>query len=441
MPKKTLRFSEHQKWLFDRSYVTVEGQEVRLNTMPEHRLAIEKFHHQTKGTYFDLIHNGICFKEQVGVLQIGQLVIEIVPKIDQSPLDQAQWHDILLEMLKECDFLQPESSGYAHLRFKTNSILELYFIKFITELEGLLHSGLVKKYRIETGNSNALKGRLLFSRHLQKNQFHPERFFTARTIFDPHHLLHQILRQALTVIATLNTVDVFRERLQILLALWPDGKPVNISDKIFDRLVFIRSNSAYKEAVLMARMILLRYSPDLRAGANHILALMFNMNTLWEEFIFRRLKSLENECGWKVSQKKEMFYWKGRRYKKLIPDIIISDELNKVNLIIDTKWKKPGNDQPDDHDLRQLLAYKIFFEANSAYLLYPTNGKHYITNGVFHNKSYGTNNPVFQPNLALQGGLVFFNLVKDRKLISKVDFKKEFYALLFNDNTNEEVTS
>jgi len=149
----------------------------------------------------------------------------------------------------------------------------------------------------------------------------------------------------------------------------------------------------------------LNYHPDLRGGRESVLALMFNMNELWEEFVFRRLKSCEKHFKWKVSDQRRFKYWSVEsKGKLLIPDILI-EYPDGQKLIIDTKWKRPAKNKPDDHDLRLLPAYKLYYQSDSAYLLYPCyNQASYIIAGQYHAKPYRSNNLVFGNLLVYEVG-------------------------------------
>lgn len=419
MKKDVLRFFEYDKVKFN-AYHPIADCDKLIQLSEEHISALRKYHTLSDGFYYDLIDNGIRFKEQVGVIQVGNLTIEVLPKIDRNENDAAKWHDILLDMLKECRFVDPHSTGYANLKLKHNSVLELYFEKYISELETLLHQGLMKKYKSEEDNQTSLKGSLIFSKHIQYNLTHAERFFVNYTVYDTNHRLHQILFQALEVINKLSETRL-KDRINTLLVQWPQSTNVYITAKVFDAIPISRKTQPYQEALMIARMILLNYHPDLRGGKQSILALMFNMNELWEEFIFRRLKLMENQLHWKVSRQKGLKYWIGDcGSKKLIPDIVIHQSDSGKNIIIDTKWKRPPNDKPDDNDLRQLLSYKLYYKGDLAYLLYPCSSKKSNTvEGKYSNKAHQNDSMVFKDDLELHGGLLFLNILNGKKLIER----------------------
>jgi 5-methylcytosine-specific restriction enzyme subunit McrC len=387
--------------------------------------AIRKYHTASKGSYYDLIDNGIRFREYVGAIQINDLTIEVLPKVDREDNELGKWQEILLDMLKECHFMQPQSTGYANLKLRSNSVLKLYFEKYVFELESLLHHGLIKKYRSTEGNQTALKGRLLFGQNIQKNLTHAERFYTSHTVYDPNHYLHQLLLQALNVINSFTQGSELSERINTILIQWPVSKKLHVTDALFKSIIINRKTKPYQEALIIAKMILLNFHPDLRGGNQSVLALMFDMNNLWEEFVFRRLKSLEKEFNWKVSSQKGLTYWIGDSgSKKLIPDIIIDRKNSSKKIILDTKWKKPSQNKPDDNDLRQLLSYKLYYQGDTAYLLYPCCGlKSFAVEGKYYDKTHLNNAVVFKEDFGLHGGLLFLNMLSGKKLISKSDFK------------------
>ena len=131
-----------------------------------------EFNDNNDNVYFTGIRDGVKFKNYVGVIQIGGLTIEILPKTDKNTAEDSDfsaWHGALLNMLKVCKHINVNSVSEASLKRKHNSILDLYFEMYLDEVQSLLRAGLVKKYRRDASNVFALKGRLDFNKNIQKN--------------------------------------------------------------------------------------------------------------------------------------------------------------------------------------------------------------------------------------------------------------------------------
>lgn len=135
-----------------------------------------EFNDRNNNIYFTGIRNGVRFNNYVGVIQIGGLTIEILPKADKVNLakkeDCENWRNALLNMLAVCRKIKVESVSEASLNKRYYSLLDLYFDLFLDEVNNLLRKGLIKKYRKETSNISALKGRIDFSKNIQHNIVH-----------------------------------------------------------------------------------------------------------------------------------------------------------------------------------------------------------------------------------------------------------------------------
>jgi 5-methylcytosine-specific restriction enzyme subunit McrC len=118
-------------------------------------------------------------------------------------------------------------------------------------------------------------------------------------------------------------------------------------------------------------MIILNYSPDIRSGQENMLTLLFDMNKLWEEYIYRMLLRTKREDITISFQNKQKF-WEGRTIR---PDIVINKKSGETteSFIIDTKWKilDINSPKPSDDDLKQMYAYNLYWDAKRSMLLYP----------------------------------------------------------------------
>ncbi|HPA70307.1 MAG TPA: hypothetical protein PK596_10005 [Bacteroidales bacterium] len=330
--------------------------------------------------YFDVGLNRIHFRNYVGVIQVGNLTIEILPKADREPESNEQkmkWQGALIDMLRLVGFIRVASLSDARLRLRPSSLLDIYFESFLAQVEELVHHGLVRKYRQTCGNLPALKGRLLFQQHLSRNLVHREQFYTAHVFYDRNNPFNQILKVALNVLIRVSSSSHLAALAESLCIMFEDIDDINVTEKTFSRLRFTRNTERYRKAIQLARLIILNYMPDVRNGREDVLAILFDMNVLFERYIYAQLKwAEEKDTPRHITFKPQVSrrFWTAKGILKTIrPDIIaqVSTESGSKCIVLDTKWKIPYNGKPSDADLQQMHAYNIQFGACHSYLIYP----------------------------------------------------------------------
>lgn len=399
---KFIQVFEYQKLRYDDSGIFRK----------HHFDAMVKFNELHQNKYFTIIHQGIRFGSYVGVIQIGGLTIEILPKADNNEnADKNLWQNVLLNMLKICKKIQVESISETQLKKRYHSILDVYFELYLSEIERLVKKGLIKKYRKNQSNQNALKGKLLFAQNIQKNVVHKEHFYCEHQVYDKNHLLHQILYKGLLILKTFVN-DSLKDKLNRLLFEYQDIENINIQKKHFDKIIIDRKNHDYQKAIDIAKIIILNYSPSLNYGNENLLTLLFDMNALWEEYIFRILqkhKTDEIEVSFQNSDK----FWENKRIR---PDIVLKTK--DETFVIDTKWKIIEANNPSDDDLKQMFVYNLHWKAEKTLLLYPKTNQMDSEFGTFH-----------YDNLGKKCKLGFVNItnemtIKNSKIVAKEIFEK-----------------
>lgn len=232
--KNTIRVAEFEKLYYNDTKPFKE----------KHWLALCRYQEQQNKNeekrieYFRILNKGVQFTNYVGVIQAGNLTIEVLPKTDRhkasavneafeklekSDAEQRQsWHNVLLQMLKECRLLQVNHVDYASLNLKSNSILEIYIEIFLAEAEKLLHEGLVKKYRKTEGNKLAMKGQLLFAKNIAYNLVHKERFYVRHTEYNHTNIFNQLLYKTLCLIPSISTNAFLSDKVNRLLLDFPE---------------------------------------------------------------------------------------------------------------------------------------------------------------------------------------------------------------------------
>src|SRR5690554_225022 len=82
--------------------------------------AFQVFYGEKGVPYYKLIHNGIQFNEYVGVIKVGDLTVEVLPKADKNE-DKILWHSLLINMLRTVGVFKIHAPSSSTLQLKTNS--------------------------------------------------------------------------------------------------------------------------------------------------------------------------------------------------------------------------------------------------------------------------------------------------------------------------------
>jgi len=359
--------------VFEHTYLIVDN--INFNIAQFNSLVIynEKFGNK----YFAVGYNRIYFTNYVGVIQTGNLIIEILPKADNLEVandeTKNKWHNALIHMLYIAGYLPIDSISFADLRLQNITLIELYYQIFIDEVKKISQEGLIKKFRKKTDNLQYLKGRLVFNKHISENYLHKELFYTEHQVYDNNNIYNRILKKALLVLKnTFKNNKLFTEICNLNI-LFENADDFKVTDKVFNSIKFNRSTQRYKKAITLAKMILQNYSPDIKSGQNNVTGILFDMNILFERVSYKLLKRSEKHFKDKdlhLTCQKSKRFW---NYQFIRPDIIGEYKINykKKYFIIDTKWKMPKNYLPSGDDLKQIFTYNIQFSANKGILLYP----------------------------------------------------------------------
>ncbi|MCB0643554.1 MAG: hypothetical protein KDC44_18030 [Phaeodactylibacter sp.] len=197
------------------------------------------------------------------------------------------------------------------------------------------------------------------------NSIRKERFYVQFQCYNYNTQLNQIVRKTLLLIQKVSTNPTVLDRTAMLLMKFPALKVPKITVATFDQLHFNRKTERYRPALHIARLLLLNFHPGLQGGQHQVLALLFNMNQLWEKFLFRLLRK-ETTSDFSVAEQVAKPIWQ-RQYVR--PDILIDYQGQKI--ILDAKWKALTKAQPSAEDLRQMFAYNHHFNASRSILVYP----------------------------------------------------------------------
>lgn len=194
-----------------------------------------------------------------------------------------------------------------------------------------------------------------------------------------------LIKKALGVLQHTSQNPQLSARSSEMLLHFEHVSDIPVTQETFQRVTYQRNTERYRQALQLARLIILNYTPDLRGGREHVLAILFDMPALFEEYVYRLLKrAVPDFAGVSVKRQQSATFWSGQGMSKTIrPDVVIETENNR-RVILDTKWKIPSDSRPADADLKQMYAYNLQFGAEESVLVYPRVGRKKGIRGDFH---------------------------------------------------------
>lgn len=142
---------------------------------------------------------------------------------------------------------------------------------------------------------------------------------------------------------------------------------------------FNRQNNRFKEVYEFATLILLNMSMENSVGSDNAFSMLFEINTLYEEYIGNIVSQIwNNENRDTLIQDKSKYLLNNintnRGNFNLRTDIILIDKKEGYEIIIDTKWKS-ADSKIESGDIYQMYTYITRYDqTRKCILLYPYKG-------------------------------------------------------------------
>lgn len=330
-------------------------------------------------------------QQVVGVLAAEGCTLEILPKIDglgdgTSAESQAEIRRNLVHMLAVALDLDIASGRIADLGWQRENLLEVLIRLFANKLVEAVHRGMPRRYVGHEEDLPMLRGRLNVMRQFTLLAASPERLASRFDELSPNIALNQIMKAAVTKLLRLSRAAENQRKLRELSFAFAEVSDVPVQSLRWDQVVLDRTNERWRELLTLARLLLGERFQTTSSGQGRGFSLLFEMNTLFEEYVGRTLRRVLAGTGLKVDLQGGLQYCLtelgddgAQRAKQRFmtrPDIIIRQGTQRL-LIIDTKWKRlaPAIDDPkqgvSQADVYQMMAYGRIYGCSELMLLYP----------------------------------------------------------------------
>ncbi|MCT7524030.1 McrC family protein [Aliarcobacter cryaerophilus] len=308
----------------------------------------------------------------VGVIQTKYgTTIEILPKIKNATTEKSK--DILIKMLRTLKNSPFKNLSAANLKSSKIPLFEIFISMFLEELTVLVRNGIKSDYIIKEENLKFLKGKLKISEQIKYNTIHKERFFVQYEEFISNRVENRIIKTTLQFLYNKSKLNKNQQRIREFLFVFDE---IEISHNIktdFSKIKLNRQMKDYEQVLLWCKTFLFENSFSPYKGNDIAFALLFDMNLLFESFVYSYLKKSSNFQDIKSQDRTHhLAYENGIGRFRLKPDIVI----NGGKIIADTKWKILSEDKAYNgvlqDDMYQLYAYGTKYDnCEKIYLIYP----------------------------------------------------------------------
>jgi 5-methylcytosine-specific restriction enzyme subunit McrC len=317
--------------------------------------------------------------QHVGVIAAKDCSLEILPKI--GDLQEGGIRQRLVHMLATVLDLSISAGAVSALDWQNQDLLEILIGLFSRKLTDVVRRGLPRQYVSRQSDLSALRGRLDITRQFTTLAVAPQRLACIYDELSPDIALNRIMKAAvLCLLRHARSADNIR-RLRELLLAYVDVATAPFTTLNFGDLYLDRSQSAWRELLDLAKLLLANRFQGVTAGDAHGVSLLFEMNTLFEAYVAIKLRrslsaagfQVKAQAGGKFCLQDEM---DSRQIFQTYPDIIVSRG-KEIVTIIDTKWKRISSVIDDrkqgvsQADVYQMMAYGHIYDCRDLILLYP----------------------------------------------------------------------
>ena len=300
--------------------------------------------------YFKEDWGDVKTKQYCGILSFEKDDYYLLPKISN---DENTNLDIFIYMLMYVYDIKLSNEQIASCKNeKSETLLEVLVQMFVKNLLDELKKGIYKEYITYEDNLRTLKGKYLINENLKYN-FVKTKIYCEYDEFSENNTLNQFFLYAIKNLQKFVKNKKYLKQCELIF-----DEVENFSfDVDLLNIHFTRVNKRFEKSYYLALLLLKRLIPLYSKGKNSF-AFLFDMNILFEKFIAKAIKSIDNNA--KIQNQNSF------------EDLLLKPDIILKNQIIDTKYKKIKSlEDLKQSDKLQAFAYGINYALKNVMLLYP----------------------------------------------------------------------
>ena len=338
---------------------------------------LEKLHNylecQKLTSALKVTYNGIETTSWVGVIKYKNTHFHILPKLICNNGDKENILKNLIFMLSYTKKLDIKTSNDAKLLTSKNPFIEILIREYAKSLFVCLKRFTPKKYVREENNLNYLRGKIKFSENIRNNSSNRAKFYCEYDEFSENNILNQLFLFVSTCLYNISNDSYNKKALKFIINYYSDIQLVRFDKFKAEKIKLYRNQELFKKPFNLAKMFIEKTSVDLSKNKFENITLIWDMNKLFEEFVFEIMKKHEAEFGCKLTAQrgKKLLVGDTSKKRNTFVDILI-EKNDGEKIILDTKYKKfASSDDFSNADVFQVSTYCLLHNTNHAILLYP----------------------------------------------------------------------
>lgn len=361
---KPIVFHEHQKKFYEGDGYAFSEREIAL---------IDRANRTQDCELFRLYHNALRATQYVGFMRIGPKTLQVVPKIFKENTE-ADLH-FLFYLLTYTRKLNLKHFSLLNLERFRGDFFEVLIGIFAENVNKRLRHDLKRNYVSQEEPCPFLRGKLLVSTQIRRGTVDRSNLFCRYDEFTEDNLINRTLKCVCALMLRTSKNQANCKILEHNLMLLADVRDQRIIPAEIDRIHFTRLNVEYKPLIDLCRLFLSKRTVSLQSAGLETFSFMFDMNRLFEEFIFQFLCTHKTALGLEsVDGQRKL----GRLFDEfnMIYDVLV-ETVSGDKLLIDSKYKAPDNQKRHQglaqSDFYQMFAYALSQEKKyrRVVLLYP----------------------------------------------------------------------
>jgi len=342
--------------------------------------ALEKLGKKLPTNVFSWGRDSVRFSQYCGIICLGNLLLEVLPKIHGQEDEPGTCRKALISMLIRARRLKLQQGGSAGIALQKCALLDVFILHFCDLLHEEIKQGMIRLYIERNENLPVLRGRLITEQQLKLNMVHKERLYCRYDELNADNIYNRIIKYVLKMMLKMPIGREAKKKLTGLVMRFDDVSDVKVDLRMINSLNFDRTTCRYEPVFNQCRWFVQGVYPDVSVGQKPCIALLFDMNRLFELYvadIFRKATRIEGKrmfaqkpqkyMVWRKDQGKELFLMK--------PDMVFLDKNNVFIAIADAKWKMLDESEKklgiSQADLYQMASYATRYKVNRLALVYP----------------------------------------------------------------------